>query len=166
MTKKIKVLHTFLNKKGVFKSVEFYMDSKLYNDILTLPENEKNYWLEFYYHEFCNEQYSERKAFKNREQFINADQEEQEDEEVRIVASKNKLKQITDNTNDEQAMFNKLIVDEILDLLNEDERFCIEQVFKFGRTIISVANEMKIDESTVRKKIKIAKEKIKNNYNL
>lgn len=166
MTKKIKVSHTFRNKKGVIKSVEFYMDSKLYNDIQTMPENEKNYWMEYYYHESCNDRYSERKAFRNREQFITSDQEEQEEDEEQVLISKKKLQQIADISSDEQTMYNKLMVEDMFKLLDEDEKYCMKQVVMLGRSIISVANEMEIDESTVRKKIRNANEKIKNNYKL
>ena len=164
MTKKIKVSHTFQNKKGVTKKVEFYMDSKLYNDIQTMPENEKNYWMEYYYHESCNDRYSERKAFRNREQFITADQEEQEDDEEQVLVSKKKLQQIADTTNDEKAMYDKLMVEDMFKLLDEDEKYCMTKVNMLGRSIISVANEMGIAESTVRKKIQSAIEKIKSNY--
>ena len=164
MTKKIKVSHTFQNKKGVTKKVEFYMDSKLYNDIQTMPEDEKNYWMEYYYHESCNDRYLERKAFRNREQFITSDQEEQEEDEEQVLVSKKKLQQIADTTNDEKAMYDKLMVEDMFKLLDEDEKHCMTQVNMLGRSIISVAIEMGVDESTVRKKIRIAKDKIKSTY--
>ena len=164
MTKKIKVSHTFQNKKGVTRKVEFYMDSKLYNDIQTMPENEKNYWMEYYYHESCNDRYSERKAFRNREQFITSDQEEQEEDEEQVLVSKKKLQQIADTTNDEKSMYDKLMVEDMFKLLDEDEKYCMKQVNMLGRSIISVAIEMGVDESTVRKKIRIAKDKIKSTY--
>ena len=38
MSKKIKVFHSFLNKKNEHKRVEFYLDEQLYKGILTLSE--------------------------------------------------------------------------------------------------------------------------------
>ena len=165
MSKKIKVFHSFLNKKNEHKRVEFYLDEQLYKGILTLSEEEKNKWLEYYYYEYNADRYDERKEFKNRDKFITADQEEQEDEEE-IVVSKKKLSQIADNTCNEQALYNKLIVEEMMNLLNEDEKYIFTQVYMFQRSIISVAKQMNIDESTVRKKIRNSKDKIQKNYKI
>ena len=163
MAKKIKVSHSFLNKKGEFKTVKFTIDELLYNDILKLPNEEKNYWLEYYYHEYCKECNYERKEFRNREKFISADQVEVEDEDG-MLSAKDKLSQIADESYNEQTIINKLIVNEMLELLDDVERFVIVHVTMKGYSIISVANKLGIAESTVRKKIKLALEKIRNNY--
>ena len=81
-----------------------------------------------------------------------------------MLVSKKKLQQIADTTNDEKAMYDKLMVEDMFKLLDEDEKYCMTQVNMLGRSIISVANEIGIAESTVRKKIQTAIEKIKNNY--
>lgn len=163
MAKKINVFHSFLNKKGQFKKVKFKIDEILYNDILKLPKEGKDYWLEFYYHEHCKERNYERKEFRYRERYIAADQCEIEDEDGNLL-SKDKLLQIVDESFDEQILMNKLIVNEMLELLDDVERYVIENVIMQGKTIISVSNKLGIAESTVRKKMKKALEKIKNKY--
>lgn len=163
MARKIKVSHSFQNKKGELKTVKFTIDELLYKDILKLPNEEKNYWLEYYYHEYCKECNYERKAFRNREKFIMTDQCEVEDEDG-MLSTNNKLSQIADESSSEQVLINKLIVNEMLELLDDIERYVIVCVTMNGHSIISVANTLGIAESTVRKKIKIALDKIKNNY--
>lgn len=163
MSKKIIVSHLFLNKKGELKTVKFTIDELLYNDILKLPNEDKNYWLEYYYHEYCKECNCERKEFRNREKFISADQCEVEDKDG-MLSTKDKLSQITDESYNEQTIINKLIVKEMLELLDDVELYVVIHVIMKGYSIISVANKLGIAESTVRKKIKLALEKIRNKY--
>ena len=163
MAKKIKVYHTFLNKKGKLKTVNFIIDKLLYNDILKLSNEEKNYWLEYYYHEYCKERNNERKEFRNREKYILVDQCEVEGEDG-MLSNKDKLSQITDESYNEQNTINKLIVKEMLELLDDVECYSVIHVTMKGYSIISVANKLGIAESTVRKKIKLALEKIRSKY--
>ena len=163
MAKKIKVYHTFLNKKGKLKTVNFIIDKLLYNDILKLSNEEKNYWLEYYYHEYCKERNYERKEFRNREKFVSVDQCEAEAEDG-MLSSKDKIFQITDESYNEQSIINRLIVKEMLELLDDVECYSVIHVIMKGYSIISVANKLGIAESTVRKKIKLALEKIKSKY--
>ena len=126
-SKKIKVHYSFLNKKNVLKSVNFKMDEQLYKDIMSLPEEEKNYWLKFYYHEYCNERNQNRKEFRNREMYLNVDYNFN-NEEDEFTCSVDKIAQIADPVDVEQNVINKCIVEEVLSLLDETEKYIVIKV--------------------------------------
>lgn len=163
ISKKIKVHYTFMNKKNVLKKVNFVMDEQLYKDILTLPEQEKDYWMQYYYHEYYNERNNERKEFRHRDIFIKLDKIEIKDDDGNYV-NNDKISQVADDTVNEDAIINRLIVKEVLKLLDDMERYIIINVVMYEQSIVSVAKKLGIAESTVRKKKKIALNKIKNKY--
>ena len=152
-TKKIKVYYTFLNKKNVLKSVNFKMDEQLYKDILTLPEEEKNYWLEYYYHEYCNERNQNRKEFRNREMYLDE-----------VTGSANKIAQIADHVDVEKTTINKHIVENILSLLNETEKYIMIKVLMYEVPKAQVARNLGISITAVSKKLIKIKDKITTLY--
>ena len=162
-TRKIKVHYSFLNKKNVLKSVNFKMDEQLYKDIMTLPEEEKNYWLKYYYHEYCNERNQNRKEFRNREMYLKVDYNFN-DEEDEVTGSANKIAQIADPVDVEKNVIKKRIVDEILSLLDETEKYIVIKVLMYDVPKAQVARELGISDTAVNKKLAKIKVKIKKIY--
>ena len=162
-TRKIKVHYSFLNKKNVLKSVNFKMDEQLYKDILTLPEEEKNYWLEYYYHEYCNERNQNRKEFRNREMYLKVDYNFN-DEEAEVTGSVNKIAQIADPVDVEKNVINKCIVEEVLSLLDEIEKYIVIKVLMYDVPKMQVARELGITDTAVNKKLAKIKQKITSLY--
>ena len=156
-SRKIKVHYTFLNKKNVLKSVNFKMDEQLYKDILTLPEEEKNYWLEYYYHEYCNERNQNRKEFRNREMYLKVDYNF-DDEEDEVTCSANKIAQIADPVDVEKNLIYKRIVEDVLSLLDETEKYIVIKVLIYDVPKMHVARELGISDTAVNKKL----DKVKN----
>ena len=162
-SRKIKVHYTFLNKKNVLKSVNFKMDEQLYKDIMTLPEEEKNYWLEYYYHEYCNERNQNRKEFRNREMYLKVDYNFN-DEEDEVTGSANKIARIADPVDVEKNVINKRIVEEILSLLDETEKYIVIKVLMYEVPKMQVARELGITDTAVNKKLAKIKDKITTLY--
>ena len=162
-TRKIKVHYSFLNKKNVLKSVNFKMDEQLYKDIMTLPEEEKNYWLKYYYHEYCNERNQNRKEFRNREMYLKVDYNFN-DEEDEVTGSANKIAQIADPVDVEKNVINKRIVDEILSLLDETEKYIVIKVLMYDVPKAQVARDLGISITAVSKKLIKIKDKITTLY--
>ena len=158
----VKVDLTFTNKKGLEKTVHFPMDKQLYKDILTLPEEEKNYWLEYYYHEYCNERNQNRKEFRNREMYLKVDYNFTDQEEV--TDSANKIVQIADSLDVEKNVINKCIVEEILSLLDEKEKYIAINVLMYNVSKTQVARDLGISITAVSKKLDKIKDKITTLY--
>ena len=162
-SKKIKVRYSFLNKKNVLKSVNFKMDEQLYKDIMKLPKEEKDYWMQFYYHEYCNERNQNRKEFRNREMYLSVDYNFN-NEEDEFTCSVNKIAQIADPVDVEQNVINKCIVEEILSLLDETEKYIVINVLMHDVPKMQVARELGITDTAVNKKIIKIKNKITSHY--
>lgn len=158
-TRKIKVYYSFLNKKNVLKRVNFKMDEKVYNDIIKLPEDEKDYWMQFYYHEYCNERNQNRKEFRNREMYLKVDYNF-DDEEDEVTGSANKIAQIADPVDIEKTSINKRIVEDILSLLDETEKYIVIKVLMYEVPKMQVAKELGISDTAVNKKLDKIKNKI------
>lgn len=158
-TRKIKVYYSFLNKKNVLKRVNFKMDEKVYNDIIKLPEDEKDYWMQFYYHEYCNERNQNRKEFRNREMYLKVDYNF-DDEEDEVTGSANKIAQIADPVDVEKTSINKRIVEDILSLLDETEKYIVIKVLMYEVPKMQVAKELGISDTAVNKKLDKIKNKI------
>ena len=138
------------------------MDEQLYKDILTLPEEEKNYWLEYYYHEYCNERNQNRKEFRNREMYLKVDYNFTDQEEV--TDSANKIVQIADSLDVEKNVINKCIVEEILSLLDEKEKYIAINVLMYNVSKTQVARDLGISITAVSKKLDKIKDKIPTLY--
>lgn len=163
-SKKIKVYYSFLNKNKVLKSVNFMLDRQLYKDIITLPEEEKNYWLKYYYHEYCKERNQNRKEFRNREMYLKVDYNF-DDEEDELTGSANKISQIADPIDVEKNCINKSTIEEILSLLNDTERFIVVNVLMYDVPKTKVARDLGISDTSVKKKLEKIKHKIVKLYN-
>lgn len=162
-TRKIKVYYSFLNKKNVLKRVNFKMDEKVYNDIIKLPEDEKDYWMQFYYHEYCNERNQNRKEFRNREMYLKVDYNF-DDEEDEVTGSANKIAQIADPVDVEKTTINKRIVEDVLSLLDETEKYIVVKVLMYEVPKAQVARDLGISITAVSKKLIKIKDKITTLY--
>lgn len=140
-TKKRKVSCTFLNKNNVLKSVNFKMDEQLYKDIMTLPEVDRNYWFQYYYHEYEKEKYHERKY-------------EILDEEKLEYVSSNKIQSYEDDTNLTLLMG-------AIALLEQKEKQILNLYYFEGFTQQEIANELSITKQAVGKYLNKIIKKIK-----
>lgn len=139
------------------------MDEQLYKDILTLPEEEKNYWLEYYYHKYCNERNQNRKEFRNREMYLKVDYNF-DDEVDEVTGSANKIAQIADPVDVEKTSINKRIVEDILSLLDETEKYIVIKVLMYEVPKTQVARDLGISITAVCKKLIKIKDKITTLY--
>lgn len=113
MENKIKVYHTFINKKGQLKKVHFLMDKQTYQVLQQVSKEERDKYMLEEYRWFCKEQ-----KHKRRKQSINTFSDE--DVELTTLASTDIVKTIS---------YEEEKVAEIFRLLNDDEKQLIIWIY-------------------------------------
>ena len=161
--KTTKVSFSFVNKKGENKSVSFLMDKKLYEDICELSCEEKARWLLFYYEEYNKERYQDKKEYENREIFADIYIDNNVNEEY--VVSSYKLLQ-TANLDVEDKIINKLLAEDILNLLDETDAYIVRMVVMQENSLTDISKELGISVTAVKKRLDKAIERIKALYKI
>ena len=161
--KTTKVSFSFVNKKEENKSVSFLMDKKLYEDICELSCEEKARWLLFYYEEFNKERYQDKKEYENRENFVDIYMDNNINEEQ--IVSSYKLLQ-TANLDVEVNIINRLIVEDMLNLLEETDAYIVRMVVMQENSLTDISKELGISVTAVKKRLDKAIERIKALYKI
>lgn len=148
----IKIRHNFYNFKNEKKEVSFYIDEKLYKDILTLKKEEREYWLTYFYHEYCKEENQRKKELRNVELNVNKDNDL---DNLYVEKEDNLMLQVSE----------KCDVEKILLSLEESERELVKEVIMYETPILELSKKIGISEATIRKKIKKIKKSLRSKNN-
>ena len=156
---------TFINKKGMKKTVKFPMRKNYYDDICKLREEEQFKWLLENYKYYNAEKYQEKKHTLHRDKFISPDFNYDEDEEISNVTQK-KIQALAYDPKYEETLIIEETVKIILSELKPVEKVIIVQCVMHSRSVLSVSKELGLNESSVRRKkdklIEELREKYKN----
>ena len=159
--KLVKVNHSFLNKKGEVKCVNYWMDEKLYKSILTLSKEDQNYWLSFYYNEYNKEKYQKKKEHEKIDIFICVDCDNNENDGKGLIST-SKLLQISDDY--EKDIINKCFVEKMLDSLDKEDSFILKSIFMQGYSKTEVAKKLEMSITAINKRINKTLNKLKEEY--
>ena len=156
---------TFINKKGIQKTVKFPMRKDYYDDICKLTEDEQFKWLLENYKYYNAEKYQEKKHAQYRDKFITPDFNYDDDEEINNVTKK-KIQALSYDPKYEETLIIEETVNVILSELTPVEKLIIVECVMHSRSVLSVSKELGLNESSVRRKkdklIEELKEKYKN----
>lgn len=154
---------TFINKKGMKKTVKFPMRKSYYDDICKLPESEQFKWLLENYKYYNAEKYQEKKHTQYRDKFISPDFNYDDDEEISNVTKK-KIIALAYDPKYEETLIIEETVNIILSDLSPVEKVIIVECVMNSRSVLSVSKELGLNESSVRRKKDKLLEELKEKY--
>lgn len=164
---------TFVNKKGIQKTVRFPMKKSYYEDICELKEEEQSKWLIENYKYYTADKYQEKKHNRHRDKFITSDfdydgqgdDEDKEHEEIKSV-SKKKIQSLAFDPKYVEKLILEEMVKTILSGLTPVEKMIVVECVMNSKSVLSVSKKVGLNESSVRRKkdkiIQKLKEKYKN----
>lgn len=139
-----KVYFNFINAKGQLKSVFVIVDNKTAEMVQKLPEEEKVAYLTDLYHEDMRERNYQRRI-------VHSDGYFGDDEDL----------ELPDNSVDEKSKKDKEQVEELLSLLDADDRKLLEDYYLKGMTQYEISITLNISQRMVSKRIKNVLEKLR-----
>lgn len=156
---------TFINKKGIQKTVKFPMRKSYYDDICKLDVAEQFKWLLENYKYYNAEKYQEKKHSQYRDKFITPDFNYDDNEEINNV-TQNKIQALAYDPKYEENLILEETVKIILSELTPVEKVIIVECVMYSRSVLSVSKKLGLNESSVRRKkdklIEDLREKYKN----
>lgn len=128
----VKVEFSFVNARNQVKNVNFYMDEKSYEMSLKLDKDERQRYLMEEYREYCKEQHYKRRVFVVKNLRVN------DQSDVDIINN----------------FVKESLLRQVISVLNETEKDLIVKHFFYGISKVKIAEEYRITEGAVRKRIK------------
>ena len=148
MSKKIKIYHTFINKKGEVKTVNFLIERETYEVLQKVNKAERDLYLLDEYRNFCKEQ-----KYKRRIKLI----------DPLVIYNKEDLQE-NNQVNTLDSICKEVMIKEKVKTLNSIEKSVI--FFKFFKKYnqMQIAKELNISDRTVRRYLENAINKLKCKY--